>query len=142
MAPIRVTLLASSIRPSRSISPSSSRARASASSAGGRRSSSPTGSGNSLIGGAGRGSAAVAVLPRAHVPGRVQRQRAQRARRPAGGHHPAGAGDERTGRPRGDRHPQRVGALLGVGEDRVLLDRLVARGGRPPPPRAPPPPPP
>ena len=81
---------------------------------------------------AGRRSAAVAVLPRADVPGRVERQRAQRARRPAGGHDPAGPGDERPGRHRGDRHAQRVGALVAVGEDGLLVDRLVGRRRRPP----------
>src|SRR4051812_1199584 len=122
MVPTRVTFDASSIRAATSMTPSTSSVRASASSAGGRTSLGTPGSRASLMAGADRRSAAVAVLPWADVAGGVQRQRAQRAGRAAGGHDPAGARDERPGRPRGDGHPQRVGALLGVGEDRVLLD--------------------
>src|SRR3954471_14474543 len=95
MAPNSVTLDASSIRPSRSISPSSSRERASASPAGGRRSAGATGSGYSLIGLGSPGrarSAAVAVLPGADVAGRVEGQRAQRAGGAAGGDDAAGGG--------------------------------------------------
>src|SRR3954468_16788448 len=157
MAAIRVTLLASSNRPSRSSSPSRSRAYFSSRPAGARRSpwskaamsssttspsassseypssssrssSSGCGPGSDALMAEGAGSAPVAVLPRADVPGGVQRHGAQRAGGPAGGDGPAGAGDEGAGRGGGDRHPQRVGALIGVGEDRVLLDRLLAGG--------------
>src|SRR3954454_1675507 len=121
MAPTRVTLDASSNRPSTSMTPSSSSVRASASSGGGRRPLRATGSRDSLMAGVDRRSAAVAVLPRADVAGGVQRPRAQRAGRAGGGHDAGGAGDERAGGARGDGHPQGVGALLGVGEDRVLL---------------------
>src|SRR3954454_18637080 len=128
IAPTRVTFEASSMRPSTSMTPSSSRVRASASSAGGRSPLGATGSRYSLMMRATRRSAAVAVLPRADVAGGVEGQRAQRAGRAAGRDDPAGPGDEGPSRPGRDGHPQRVGALLGVGEDRVLLDRLVTAG--------------
>ena len=98
IVPTSVTLLASSRRPSRSISPSRSSCSASASSAGARS----AGLDGLLAHGRRRRSAAVAVLPRADVPGRVERQRAQRARRAAGGDDAAGSGDERPGGHRGD----------------------------------------
>ena len=72
--------------------------------------------------------AVVAVLPRADVPGRVERQTAQRAGRPAGGDHPAGALDEGAGVGRLDPHPQRVGPVLDVLEQ-GLLRRSASSAG-------------
>src|SRR5215472_10527294 len=67
----------------------------------------------------------MAVLPRADVPGGVQRQPAQRARRPSGGDKLERALRERPGGPRGDPHPQHGGPVRRdlVGQ---RLDRLVA----------------
>jgi hypothetical protein len=69
----------------------------------------------------------VAVLARADVPLGVERQRAQRARRPAGGDDPLRAGDERLRRLGGDPHAERVGTVLAVGQ-RLDLGLLVVVG--------------
>src|SRR4051812_6855374 len=67
------------------------------------------------------GSPTVAVLAWADVPLGIQRQSAQRAGRPAGGNDPLGALDEGPRGVSADPHPQRVRALLDVGQ---RLDEL------------------
>src|SRR6266704_6963475 len=68
----------------------------------------------------------VSVLAGADMAGRVERQPAQRARRPAGGDELEGALGERPRRGRRDRHTQDRRAVLGqlLGQ---RLDRLVAQ---------------
>ena len=69
----------------------------------------------------------MAVLPRADVALRVQRQRAQRARRPAGGDDPLGAHDEGAGDLGADADAQRVRALVVLGQ-RLDLGLVLGLG--------------
>src|SRR5580692_307332 len=115
----RVALDASTIRPCTVSVPRSSSSSASRSPSG--RSVSPASPAVALSGTAGP----VAVLARADVPGGVERQAAQRARRAPGRDQAERAVRERPGRARGDPHPEHAGA---VDRDvvRQRLDRRLA----------------
>src|SRR5690348_15263905 len=109
-----VAFEASTRRPSIDSSPHSSSSRASA-----------TGSSSGGVSSSGfkARAAVVAVLAGTDVSGRVERLPAQRARRAAGGDDAPGPLDERAGAGRFDAHAQRVGAVLGVLEQRLLGHR-------------------
>src|SRR6478672_5245544 len=111
-----VALDASTSRPSTTISPC-------------RRSSSAEPTSRSLTG---PGSAAVAVGARAHVPAGIERATAERARRPPGGHHCLGPGDEGAGRGPGepDAQQRRAVDLVVVDQRRVVLVAVVVSLGQ------------